>query len=891
MIRWYVISAVFKRNVMSYFSGLLGYLFIIVFVVASTYFAFQPEFFTDNMPTLDHLTAIFPWLLLFIVPAITMTTWAEERRSGTDELLFTLPGSDTEIVIGKYLSVVAIYTIALFFSTTQLIVLASLSSNVDWGIIFATYFGYWLAGASLLTAGMFASSVTKSTPVAFVLGSVFCVIPVGLGSFDTTSNFLRSLTVAENMRDFSVGLISLSSVLYFLSFAALMLYLNFIVINYRHWSSSAESGTVSNYFARAICLMVTFIALTYTASYALQPNDLSEEGLYTLSETTRDLLAELDESRPVEIQAFISPEVPRQYIETRKTLISLLDRLDSLGGDKISVRKVSVTPYDENSDEAETLGIRPVSLQREIDGRVKSIDVFMGALVRTSYDEVVIPFFGKGLPLEYELTRAIGTVSKEERLKIGILQTDAQVIQADPNSQGREWQLTTTLRMHYDVEAVDPSRKIPKDEFDVLLAVMPSSLLQDEMTNFVEYVRAGRPVVIFEDPVPLFMSRMVGGGRRMLVGAPKLPKPTPGGGGMMGMMGGGRQQAPPKADNGKASSLLDILQIAWEYDEIVWDQFNPHLQFDLGGEFIFVTNESSDSYKSISDKSAITSGMQELLLAYSGRIQQRENMDNGRTFTPLLTSSVRSTALEWKDFASQSFDPSTFSPAAMVTPVTNPELDKYAQVLAAHIEEEGMVNAIFVADIDMISDWFFIIRGDGGLPFEFDNVSFLMNCIDSLAGDDTYLELRKRRPTMRMLTKLQQQRDEFIREKNEEERSAEEEAEKQLELAKARFNTEREKINANPNLDRGTKQAQLENVARAEQRRVQVAQANIDREKNKKVKAITRGMERQIHDIEERARYQALFLSPLPAVVLGLVMMTTILLSEKKNVSPERAVR
>ena len=187
--------------------------------------------------------------------------------------------------------------------------------------------------------------------------------------------------------------------------------------------------------------MVTFIALTYTASYALQPNDLSEEGLYTLSETTRDLLAELDESRPVEIQAFISPEVPRQYIETRKTLISLLDRLDSLGGDKISVRKVSVTPYDENSDEAETLGIRPVSLQREIDGRVKSIDVFMGALVRTSYDEVVIPFFGKGLPLEYELTRAIGTVSKEERLKIGILQTDAQVIQADPNSQGREWQL------------------------------------------------------------------------------------------------------------------------------------------------------------------------------------------------------------------------------------------------------------------------------------------------------------------------------------------------------------------------------------------------------------------------------------------------------------------
>lgn len=887
MIRWHVISAVFKRNVMSYFSGLLGYLFIIVFVVASTYFTFQPEFFTNNMPTLDHLTEVFPWLLLFIVPAITMSVWAEERRSGTDELLFTLPGTDTEIVLGKYLSVLAIYTVALLFSTTQLFVLRSLSSDVDWGIITATYLGYWLAGSALLTAGMLASSLTKSTPVAFVLGAVFCVIPVGLGSIDTSSEFLRSLTVAENLRDFTVGLVSLSSVLYFASLTSALLYLNFIVISYRHWSASAESGAAANYFTRAACLLVTLVSLTYTVSYAIQPADLSEEELFTLSQTTRDLVKNLDDSRPVEIQAFISPEVPRQYIDTRKTLISLLDRLDSLGGDKITVRKVAVTPFDENSDQAETLGIRPVSLQREIDGRIKSIDVFLGALIRTSYDEVVIPFFGKGLPLEYELTRAIGTVSKEERLKIGILSTDAQVVQDNPESRNREWQLTRTLRMHYDVIFVDPAKSIPKDDFDVLLAVMPSSLVQEEMTNFVEYVRAGRPVIIFDDPVPLFMSR-IENGARLLTGAPRLPKPTPGG--MMGMMGGGRQQAPPKADNGKASALMDILQIAWEYDEIVWDQFNPHLEIDIGGEFVFVTNDSSN-YNTISDKSPITSGMQELLLAYTGEIQKREDMNEDRTFTPLLTSSLKSATLEWNQFASQSFDRFTFSPAAAVRPVSNPELDKFAHVLAAKIEEEGVVDAIFVADIDMISDWFFLERENGGLPFQFDNVSFLMNCIDELANDETYLELRKRRPDLRLLTKLQEQRDQFIREKNEEEREAEKEAEGLIELAQKRFDEERKRIESDPSLSARAKEAQLENIARAEERRVSVARENINREKNDKVKAITRSMERRIHAIEEQARYQALFLSPLPAVVLGLVMMITILMSEKKNVTPERAVR
>ena len=160
-LRKQVIGAIFRRNFSAYFSGILGYLFIVVFVVAAGALAFNARFFTANEPSLDQLSNWFPLLMLGFIPAITMSLWAEERKSGTDELLFTMPATDLEILLGKYLSVVAVYTVALLFSMAHVVVLYMLG-NPDLGLLAATYFGYWLAGAALLSAGMLASLLTLS---------------------------------------------------------------------------------------------------------------------------------------------------------------------------------------------------------------------------------------------------------------------------------------------------------------------------------------------------------------------------------------------------------------------------------------------------------------------------------------------------------------------------------------------------------------------------------------------------------------------------------------------------------------------------------------------------------------------------------------------------------
>lgn len=895
-LRMHVIAAVFKRNFLSYFSGVLGYLFIVAFVALGSFLAFTPLFFANNLANLDQLNATFPVLLLFFVPAITMSAWSDERRQGTDELLFTLPVSDLEVLLGKYLAVVGVYTVALLFSLSHVVVLFSLGKP-DIGLMLTTYFGYWIIGAALLSAGMVASILTPSATVAYVLGSLLCAIPVFIDRIAPASQLLQGLSISEQFRDFGLGMIPLGGVLYFTLFIALMLYINLVLISRRHWYGGPHEAPMGlHYFVRALALAVALGSTYFATAGVTRRVDMTSEHLFSLTPTTTKVLKGLTAERPVLIQAFISPEVPRDLVSIRTSLVGLLRQFDQQGGNNLQVRIVSTEKFTDAADEARRYGIESQEVQSERAGRFVRDDVFMGVVVSGSVDDqVVIPFFDKGTPIEYELTRSIRTVSEAKRRSVGVLRTDAQIAGGFDMQAFRplpEWRIISELKKQYEVKQVSPD-ELASTSVDVLLAVMPSSLTDPEMNSFIDYIKKGNPTLIVDDPFPISQPGL----------APRNPKPRPGGGGMFGQQGPGQ----PKADNGEARRLCDTLGIAWNSGQTVWDRYyeaHPEVRELFAAmqlyDLVYIT-EANKARHAINPDSKITEGLQELLLFYPGEIKPREN--SKLEFVPLLRAGPGSDTYEWEEYVSNSMMGMT---ALVEPPEKPPARNPQSPVIAARITgssgkpaaNEGgkeapaadKINVVFVADMDMLSNPFFYVRDKQWQDLRLDNITFILNSIDELAGDDAFLELRTRRPKHRTLTTVESATQTAKKTETAAAAKAEEEAKAALAEAKKRLTDEVEKIRSDKSLDRRTQATRAQMAQENERRRLEVEEASIQNTKKKKTKQIKDQTEREIRTIEDRIRLLAIALPPVPALFLGIFVFAARARDERQGIIPDRLV-
>ncbi|MFM8326595.1 MAG: Gldg family protein, partial [Pirellulaceae bacterium] len=491
--------AVLKRNFLGYFSNPTGYVFLCLFVLLTSMAAFWPhEFFSSNLATLGQLNKWFPIIMLFFIPAITMSIWAEERRQGTDELLLTLPADDFDIVIGKYLSAGAIYTASLLFSqiSTFLVLVFLTLGNVDTGLFFANYLGYWCIGMAMIAIGMIASFLTNNLTVGFILGALFNA-PLAFASMSDViapnraiTRMIKGFSITERFDDFGRGVISLSSLAYFILLAMVGLYLCMVLIGRRHWSGGKEGNTMFlHYFTRILLLGAIAVLGSFFFRNNDQRQDVTVGRVSSISPTTREMIRGLKPERPIVVDAYLSGEVPEAYSKTKYELISMLKEFESVAkANKVPLEVRINDNLESISEEAklaeEQYGITPNRIRVRERGTMSDQNVILGVAFRSGLEKVVVPFFGSGVPVEYELIRSLNTVSKPSRKKLGVLKTDAQM--AGGFSMANFQQLPkqaiiNELSKQYEIVDIDPTSAIAAGQCDVLLAVQPSSLSPEQM--------------------------------------------------------------------------------------------------------------------------------------------------------------------------------------------------------------------------------------------------------------------------------------------------------------------------------------------------------------------------------------------------------------------------
>jgi hypothetical protein len=348
-----VLTAVFKRNFFSYFANPTGYVFICVFVFLSAVAAFWPdEFFNANLANLEQLNKYFPFIMLFFVPAITMSIWAEETRQGTDELLLTLPASDFDVVLGKYLAAISIYTVALLISLASNFVVLSQLGRPDAGLYLCTHVGYWFLGLAMLAVGMVASFLTRNLTVAYILGALFNAPLVLMARIDiipglthTVAAAVRQWSLGGQCQEFGRGMLGLSGILYFVSIAGIMLYVCMVLIGRRNWARGAEAAAQSGHFlVRALALAIIAVAVVVAVRNHDQRLDTTSEQLSSLSPYTIHLIKDLkaDYVQAVKLQPQIArlEEAVKKQEESQKKQAAAASKSS---GDKAADAKPQAT--------------------------------------------------------------------------------------------------------------------------------------------------------------------------------------------------------------------------------------------------------------------------------------------------------------------------------------------------------------------------------------------------------------------------------------------------------------------------------------------------------------------------------------------------------------------
>ncbi|OGF45085.1 MAG: hypothetical protein A2452_00695 [Candidatus Firestonebacteria bacterium RIFOXYC2_FULL_39_67] len=232
------IKTILRRELRGYFNSPIAYIVVVIFLIINGWF-FASSIFLINEVTLDNFLGNMPLLFIFFIPAMTMGLFSDEIKSGTIEILATMPLKDEEIIIGKFLSAFSLMAVAISLTLIHPITLMFLG-KVDMGQVIGSYSGLYLLSASFVSAGVFCSALTKNQIVAFIISFIICFVSFMFGKILSfvpafIVSFIEYLSIDYHFGNISKGIIDSRDLIYYFSVILFFYYMTVSVLGSRRW--------------------------------------------------------------------------------------------------------------------------------------------------------------------------------------------------------------------------------------------------------------------------------------------------------------------------------------------------------------------------------------------------------------------------------------------------------------------------------------------------------------------------------------------------------------------------------------------------------------------------------------------------------------------------------
>ena len=504
------IKAVFRREFKAYFDSPVAYVFLTTFLVLAGFLTFGVAMFFERRQA--DLTPFFfwhPWVYLLLVPAATMGVWADERRNGTAELLLTLPVTITEVLVGKFLAAWSFVGIGLAL-TFPVALTAGYLGSPDWGAVFCGYLGSLLLSGAAVAIGVFASTLSRSSVVGFVvsLALVFLLLIIGFdpvigavaawGVPTAITDSVASCSLLSHFESMRKGVVDFADIGYYFAMMVFMLAAAKTVTDGRRGASKGIVGLV----------LVGAIAASSVVILANLPLrcDMTAENLYTLSKGSKAVLGQLTED--VTLKYYVSSssaEMPMALKTYAQQVGNLLKEYERAGGGRLVVEEYDPKPDSDAEEWAQRYGVEP-----QTGGNPFGQGIYFGVVAVCGDREETLGVLSPRTEstLEYDLTRLVTRVAWPERPVVGVMTSLPDVLGGQMNPMMMQmgqrppqgWAAFSELAKDYDVRTVEPDAEKIDDDIKTLVVVHPKNLSDKALYAIDQFVLRGGKLVACVDP-------------------------------------------------------------------------------------------------------------------------------------------------------------------------------------------------------------------------------------------------------------------------------------------------------------------------------------------------------------------------------------------------------